>query len=370
MLNLNSTIDLDVHTFLHWWGRELSFLVPEKLKRWVSDTKSFVIVRVEPHQLTVSYLSAGNIELLTVLERNPSAITAYQDLLASDERLSKAKVILRLTGQDAIQRELTLPIAAKENLRQVVTYELDRYTPFKADQVYFAIKKLPKHLNEADQIKIMLVLTTRATFNALHKEVKAMGIVPLVADYEAVANDFDYDTDTYNLLPDWLSPKVAKTPQLIHSTLITLVFLLLSTVIVIPVWFEYQTVNTLTEKARKLEKETQEIKTLQLEIDALMEETQQIVNEKTNTPSVLTMLNTLSALMKDDTWLAYLQYADGQLQIQGESPAASTLIAILDDSEAFDNPEFVSPVMQDSISKQERFQITVEPAKKKTTDVQ
>jgi general secretion pathway protein L len=72
------------------------------------------------------------------------------------------------------------------------------------------------------------------------------------------------------------------------------------------------------------------------------------------------MLNTLSTLIKDDTWLTYAQYADGHLQIQGESPAASNLISVLEASDLFANARFVSPVTQDNVSKQERFQITVD----------
>jgi general secretion pathway protein L len=75
------------------------------------------------------------------------------------------------------------------------------------------------------------------------------------------------------------------------------------------------------------------------------------------------MLNTLSSLIKDDTWLSYAQYSDGHIQIQGESPAASTLIAVLEASELFANARFASPVTQDRISKLERFQITVDVAK-------
>jgi general secretion pathway protein L len=71
-------------------------------------------------------------------------------------------------------------------------------------------------------------------------------------------------------------------------------------------------------------------------------------------------LNTLSALIKDDTWLSYLQYSNGHLQIQGESPAASALIGVLEDSAMFASAKFVSPVTQDNVSKQERFQITVD----------
>jgi general secretion pathway protein L len=136
-----------------------------------------------------------------------------------------------------------------------------------------------------------------------------------------------------------------------------------------PVWSESQAIDALSAKVQKLEKEANKIKALQVETDALIEETQQLLNEKNATYSVLTMLNTLSILMKDDTWLAYLQYTDGHLQIQGQSPAASTLIAVLEDSEVFSNAVFVSPVTQDSVSKQEHFQITVNPTKKVDVDV-
>ena len=343
--------------------------MPEKIKQQVSDSQGFIIASVENNQLRLTFQMGGQSEQLGILEYDKSAVADYTDLLANDERLSKAKVILRLTGQDAIKKELGLPAAAKENIQQVIAYELDRYTPFKADQVYFAVKRLPKQLNNADQIKVLLVLTSRETLDELYANVKAMGIVPMFADYEGVANDFEHGDDIYNLLPDKLIPKVAKIPQIIHSTLISLVFLLLAAVIVMPVWFEYQAVDELTKKIQKVEKEASKIKTMQLETSALIDETQQLLNEKNTTPSVLTMLNSLSSLMKDDTWLAYLQYADGHLQIQGESPAASTLIAVLEDSHVFNKAVFVSPVTQDSVSKQEHFQITVDPVVDTTKQV-
>lgn len=370
MLNLNSTVDLNAKAFLRWWGRELSFLVPEKIQQLFSDKQGFIIVSAEDNQLILSYQFEEQYQQLAKLERDKSSVIQYKDLLDSNEKLSKAKVILRLTGQDAIQKELTLPLAASENLQQVVAYELDRYTPFKADDVYFAVKPLPRQSSDTDSLKVLLVLTTRATFNAIYDDVKAIGIIPMVADYEEAANDFEHGNASYNLLPERLRPKIAKIPQIIDSALISLVFLLLAAVIVLPVWFEYQTVNALTEKVKKVETEAKKIKELQLEIDALMEQTQQLLNEKTNSPSILTMLNTLSNLMKDDTWLAYLQYADGQLQIQGESPAASTLLQVLENSPVFNNTVFVSPVTQDSISKQEHFQITVSPTKKASVDGQ
>jgi len=385
MLNLNSNINMDFKSFLRWWRRELSFLVPEKIKRLFNDKQGFIVISTEGHQLVLTYTSGEQdypgasedddisseaqgatlgavAEVIAKIDRNEAGIAHCKVLLANDERLAKANVILRLTGQEAICRELALPAAAKENLHQVVAYELDRYTPFKAEQVYFAVKPIAG-AGEQGQIKAMLVLTTREVLDGLYEDIKAMGMSPLFADYQGAANRLDRLDGVYNLLPEWLRQKTAKTPQLIHSALMASVILLAAAVLAAPVWFEYQTVNALQEKIKVIEKDAKKIKALQSEIDTVIDETQKLIDEKNATPMVVEMLNTLSTIIKDDTWLAYLQYSENHLQIQGESPAASTLIGILEASELFTKARFVSPVTQNNISKLERFQITVDTTK-------
>jgi len=368
MLDLNSTIDMDFKTFLRWWRRELEFLVPEKIKQLVNDKRGYIIISPlgngvsEGARMTLTYTLDGQAEHLATLERNESAIAQYKALQEHDERLAKATVILRLTGQYAIQKDLGLPAAAKENLHQVLAYELDRYTPFKAEQVYFSVKLADK-ANEPGQIKVTLILTTREFLDGFYEDVKALGLSPLFADYEGSPNDIEDSYDYYNLLPERLREKTASASRLVYSGLAVSVLLLLVAVLVMPVWFEYQTVNLLEEKITAIEKEAKKIKSQQSEIDAVIDETRNLLDEKSSTPAVVVMLNELSKLIKDDTWLGYLQYSDGHLQLQGESPTASTLLSVLEDSEMFANARFVSPVTQDNISKLERFQITVDVTK-------
>lgn len=360
MPNLNSTIDLDVKKFFRWWQRELDFLVPEKVRQLVSEKQGFIIVRPQNNnQLALAYVFNGVVEPLAVLARNASGVAQYQALQAKDERLAKANLILRLTPQEAIHKELTLPAAVKENLLQVVAYEVDRYTPFKAEQVYFAVKPLEGE-NEPGHIKVMLVLTPKETLDALYEDIKTMGMSPLFVDYEAIPNDLEQRYDNYNLLPEALREKTTNTSRLLYTALVAAVCILLGAVLVLPVLFEYQTVNALQQKIDAIEKDAKGVKALQMEIDAMINETRQLIAEKTAVPAIVDMLNTLSGLMKDDTWLSYLQYSDGHLQIQGESPSASALIGVLEDSEMFANARFGSPVTQDKATKLERFQITVD----------
>lgn len=361
MPNLNSTIDFDVKKFFRWWLRELEFLVPEQISRWVFEKQGFIVVRPEGNRLALTYVYDEKSEPLAILERNASGISQYKALLIRDERLAKANLILRLTGQEAIQKELALPSAAKENLAQVVAYELDRYTPFKPEQVYFAVKPLDAE-HEPGQIRVMLVLTPREILDALYEDLQAMDMSPLFADYEATPNALEHRYDGYNLLPERMREKTATAPRVIYTALVTAACLLLAAVLMLPVWFEYQTVNALQEKIDAIEKDAKGVKALQQEIDAMVDETKLLIAEKSAAPAVVDMLNALSVLMKDDTWLGYLQYSDGHLQIQGESPAASALIGVLEDSEMFANARFVSPVTQDTITRQERFQIIVDVA--------
>jgi len=362
MLNLNSTINFDLKKFWRWWRRELSVWVPDKLKQLVSDKQGFIIVRPQGGQLVLSYEYKQQAEVLAVLDRNQDGAAQYEALLAQDERLSKAHVVIRLNDRDVIHKDLVLPAAAEENLQQVVAYELDRYTPFKAEQIYFAAKLLNED-NEPGQIRVMLILTTREILDALYADIKMMGIQPLLFDYEGAANDLGLDDDYYNLLPEWLREKNARTPQLIVGGLLALALTLAMTAMALPVWLESQSVETLQNKIDEVEPEAKKIKAMQLEIDTLTEHTKLLLDQKTARPALVVLLNALSALIKDDTSLTYAQYSDGHLQMQGESASASGLISLLEASDYFANARFVSPVTQDKITGLERFQITVDATK-------
>ena len=362
MPKLNSEIDLDFKKFFRWWKRELQSLIPGRIKELVSDRKGTIIVRPDNKQFALSYWFDGKEEHLANLERDELGAAKYKGLLDVEERLQKADLILRLNRNYALQKELALPAAARENLVQVVGYELSRYSPLNAEQAYFAVKPLDVE-NEPGQIRVMLILTERKVLDNFYSELKNFGMQPKVVDFEEFPNDLSQNDEPYNLLPESLREPVNITAQLIHGTLAGLVGLLLLATLALPVWFESRAVDALEARIKSVEKEAKNIKALQAETDALVDETKQLIQIKTEKPPVVAMLDNLSKLIKDDTWLAYAQYSNGQLQIQGESPAASSLISVLEASDYFDNAKFVSPVTRDNISKLERFQITVDISK-------
>ena len=47
------------------------------------------------------------------------------------------KVVLSVPARDVLRKTLHLPAAVEPNLRQALGYDLDRHTPFKAEELYF-----------------------------------------------------------------------------------------------------------------------------------------------------------------------------------------------------------------------------------------
>jgi general secretion pathway protein L len=363
-MNLNKNVNIQIKPFLRWWGRELAFLVPVKVRQFFHTPSRAIIILPNNDSLTLCYEVDGKQETLTTIARD-DVTTQNLATILDEARFKNAIFILRLSSQDALCKTLTLPLAAQSNINQVVSYELDRYTPFNVNQVYFATH-IAQIDTDAEHLTVQLLLTPKKTLETLCKQCKELGVLVQYVDVENYPNDLDDIYHAYNLLPAHLQTKRTNTPRRIMLGLAMLLGFLSLTSLILPVWLEYQAVNELQLKIAKIEKEAKAVKSLQADIETLNEENQSLIALKTAMPTVVSVLNELSALMHDDSWLAYLQYGDGQLQLQGESPAASNLLADLEASDYFAKVNFASPVTQDKASGVERFQISAEITKPAT----
>ncbi|WP_305910014.1 PilN domain-containing protein [Methylomarinum sp. Ch1-1] len=357
-MNLDSNIEFDIKRFFRWWGRELAMLMSEKLRHWLSDQSGYVFLSVEDDTLRLSALVEGERRAIAAVPLNDQTTAKYSQLKADNPDLEKARCILRLNARQAIGRILFLPAAAQENLNQVLVFEMDRYTPFTAEQVYFAAKLLGAEEN--GQIRVLLVATPKARLDSLYHELTNAGIHPSVADFAEAPNDFEQDWEPYNLLPPQFRPTSNRLTQSLTWTSAAIALLLMIAVLVFPVWHEGRIVADLRRQIKQLEKDTHIVQARQQEIDGIVNETERLINIKNSTPSLAELINTLSLLMPDDTWLTHLQYNNDKLQIQGQSPAASALIGVLEASPLFKNARFVSPLTQDRRTGLERFQISAE----------
>ena len=352
-------ISRSINDFLRWWGRELAFLVPNKLKHVFNDNPGQLIILPEEGWVNLELNIDGKPQKLARLQLNELGGIEFKKLCAADERIKKMDAILRLSKADAVKKYLFLPKAANENLQQVVTYELDKNTPFNPDQVYFSLKQIALD-DESDLMKILLVIAPKVNLDTVCKELREWGLAPLLAEYAGAPNDFANDHEYYNLLPDWAKLKKSALSRFLNPAILLVLLLLLCFVLILPVWIELQTNNVLREQVSAVSKEASKVEALSSETDLLLDESKLLIATKKKAASMIRMLDTLSKVIADDTWLTHFQFSNSKLQIQGQSPNASSLIGVLEQSPLFSSVRFVSPVTQDKRTGLERFQVTAQ----------
>jgi general secretion pathway protein L len=365
-MNLDTTIDIDLKGFFNWWGRELVFLVPKALRQRLRDRHGCVILSPEVHgYVAVFFDDDGKVVVRRQLDLATS--TGFQQLKIQYPAIEKAEIVLRLTADQAIHKLIYLPAAAYENLQQVVGFELDRYTPFSVEQVYFNAIMLGK--TDHSQLEVLLIAAPKVSLDEQLLQVAALGVRPHKIDYQQVLEDFPQIGNAVNLLPDRYQHQGSKLSQSMHWITSGLLVLLTLWVLVWPIWLQGQAVDSLKTRIKQLEKQNRIVDQQQTELDALRAETQKLIDIKYQSPALLAVLGELSNLLNDETWLTHLQYSDKRIQIQGQSPAASALISVLEQSEFFSNVSFVSPLTQDKTTGRERFQISMDVSMPAVVDI-
>jgi len=364
-MNLQTTIDFDIKRFFTWWGQELSSWLPEKLRRTLNPQLSSLIVTISDDEINIRDEQSTENQPL-ILKRGDQVTAENLSTINPLSNQGKNRYIVRLTEQQATKRILFLPEALKKELNQVMCYEMDRYTPFHPDEVYFAVKLLD--ITDNGQIKVLLVVTPKDTLDLLLTQLKQYAIQPVIVDYEGAKNTSLNDKQCYNLLPEQEKTETDKKNQRIIWFLSITAFILSVSVLIFPLWQQTRQINFLQQQFNPLRKEMDFVQAKQLEIDQLMTETQHLLALKKQAPSLLYLINQLSQLIPTDTSLTYFKYHSGQLQIQGQSPAASALIGILENSPLFSQVKFTSPLTRDKKTGLERFQISIHVTSKEATN--
>src|SRR5438874_1264806 len=128
-----------VSEFLGWWLSQLADLLPEQLCRFGSrDVDAVVISPVAP-------LSESVDGVLVSLRRNGQETTLGRFELARGEladipRLAGRPAVLRLVADDVLGKTLVLPLAVERQLDQALAFEMDRETPFLAEEVFWTYR--------------------------------------------------------------------------------------------------------------------------------------------------------------------------------------------------------------------------------------
>jgi general secretion pathway protein L len=269
------------------------------------------------------------------------------------QQQSNAPRFLLLDNRHILRRVLTLPMAAESKLREVVSFEIDRQTPFALDQVHFEVRVLSRNL-QSKQCQVELIVLPKL---ALEKSLKSLGI--LANDLSGVdVVDDKRQTLNINLLPKNL--RVVSSNQNawfnIGLVLAALGLLIISRNLVLN--NREQALVQWEQKLAAAEKQAKQANVIREQLNQTGKAEAFLQKFRGTQPTMLALINDLTMRIPDDTALDKLSVNEGRLVLVGQSKQAAALVGQLQSSPYLNSPALAGAVQPDARTNRDRFTLT------------
>lgn len=351
-----TTVRRHASEFFDWWLGELRALVPARLARLLIAPVNELVLDHRPPHLSLTRRNGTTERKLGTIEFSVDDAehtrTTLQAILG-DINPSQMQVSLQLPPEQALRKVVDLPAAAEENLREVLAFEMDRLTPFAADAVYYDVRVRSRD-PEAKRIKVELMVLPHAAVDQTVEQLRRIGVPPDVLTLPRSRSDGG--TGAWRLSLSGLGNgrrRLVSAPALL--------FVLAAVLFVAGV---FVSLDRLRGRAQDLDQQiavartgAEEGRRLQEQIDKLSSEGNFIVDRKRARAPVVEVLNELSRVLPDDTWLYRLRLMGDELQVFGYSPNASAMIGLIENSPLFSNAQFRAPLTRDQRVNAEQFHV-------------
>lgn len=345
--------------FLAWWWSELAALVPEDLRRWWLESDRVLFLTFDDRKrLLLERVTVGGrgIEVLMSIDMSNDELTPQGSRLKQElfRRMDgKFSTLLCLASTKVLRQTITLPLAAEENLQQTLQFEIDRYTPFKAEQVYFDYR-----IKDRDSVHRKLVIDLILTKKErVDKELADAAALGLHVNRVISADDM-LSQSSFNLMPR--APTNASRWQVPWSRVLLagIAVLLLLALLAVPLWQKRAAAISLLQPLQEAKIKATETDALRDRLNALVAEHNLLPDKKWQDFSPSGVLAEISKLLPDDTFVTVLDYDGKTLQIQGESASAANLVETIDASPMFKDVNFKAQVSKIQGTANDRFHIS------------
>lgn len=341
--------------FLRWWADELGAMLPSGLVRRREGAGQWLTVDLSGEGARV-LLEGARGRLLVALPAPRSAALEGElaaAVAAIDPRRVRCRVLLPVPA--VLQREVELPMAAEENLREVLGFEMSRRTPFRAEDVHFAYHVVARDAT-AQRLRVHLKVAPRAQFAAVFAALRAWDLQPAPVASRASAHDgaqsacFSFQAASFQRRPHARA----------NLALGALVALLAGAAIAVPLRQQRVYRDALDVQLQQARAEAQAVAVLRDRLEERRAASALISGARAGRPAMVALLEELSMVVPDDTYLFRVEVTRGEVNLHGSSLTASALIALLESTPSLSGVRFASPVTRDGASARERFHIVAD----------
>ena len=338
-------------SFLAWWGQALASCLPARWRVLLGLTRERLFFQREGDEIAMSWMEGA---MRRELARLPSTVTPDELAALLGSRLAGLPRWWLVPTGMALRRRLPLPAAAADRLRDVVRFELDRQTPFTAQDACFDARVVG--VREDGQLDVELAVVPKPAFDTALAQLGALAPVLAGADVEDAAGL----PAGVNLLPE-IARAASRAPNRgLHLALAATAVVAL----VLGAWLVLDNrraaadafaaqVESRADEARRVAAGRQQLVDLVAGITTLY-------NTSARRPTALEVMADVTERLPDNTYLEKLAIEGDRLTLIGFSPEASGLVARLQGSPLWRNPALSGALQPDPRTRMDRFTLTAE----------
>lgn len=345
-----------IRRFLDWWKAELLGALPQAWRDRLVAPPLLVVAEQHGEGLLLRRLR-GEQQLAELQLDDPDAQAAEVQQFIANEQDPAQQVWLKLPAGRVLRRRITLPAAAEENLLQILSFEMDRQTPFKADQVYFD-QRIARRDQRQGQLVVELAAVPRPLLDA------GLG---LAQRFKLQLHGIDGPHERqpgllagFNLLPESQRVQRADRQKRINWILAVALVALVFTAMSQHLQARRAAVQVLREEVEADERAAAQVRDLEAQVRDAIVGAGFLADRKCNTPQVVNVMLELTERLPDDTWLERLSFVSRQVQIQGQSAEANRLISVLQNARTVANPQVQGVIQPDPGTGKDRFTIQLD----------
>lgn len=354
---------LSLRRFCRWWSGELATCVPVSLRPAARFLNDATFIEIEGRRIRAKQWRAGRLQALDELDLAPLPLAeqplALRAWLGRSAPATDALALVLRPG-DALSRLIEMPQAAEDDLGQAIAYELNRYTPFKAGEVYFDYRRQQRAPGERG-LRVQIAVAPKGVVDAALNLLAQAGARPAAV---VLGEDLSAERMPLNLLPRERRMHNAPRSSAANSMLAALALVLIAVALALPVWQKRQAVAVLSPLVEGAKRETEGVEHLRKELDTLVQTYDFLLQRKHAHPAATLVMEELTRRLPDGTWLQQLSLRSHpkgwEIQIQGETTISSRLASVIEDSPLFRDAGFKSPLVKGQAQASERFHLGAE----------
>jgi len=338
--------------FFAWWCGQLADLLPQELRQSALGTSDALVIA------PVGALGQG-IEALTVDLRRNGKVSSLGHFalgatgMAELPRMAGRITVLLLGEADVLGKTVSLPLAAERELGQALAFEMDRETPFTADELYWN-HRITGADRQNGRLSVRLSLIPKVNLDPLLTDLAAVGVRPTrveIADGPDKGAYLPLNGDgnrAHHASHRLLWPAAACCAALAAAAIVT------------PFVRQELTLASFNRQIATAKAAAAEADSLRQDIDRLSGNAGFIESERDKAGRPLDVLAAATRILPDDTYLTEMELRQRKLTLSGRSAGAARLIGALAADPEFRNPGFSAPVTRLEALHAELFTINSE----------